>query len=60
MMREFCGVEMKVFMFGRMGDGVEGDVARGEYEVRTMGELLPMSFGPGDLKKRGNEAGGEK
>ncbi|MCJ1414816.1 hypothetical protein MMC32_001145 [Xylographa parallela] len=43
-MREFCGLEMPIFMY---------DV-KGEYVVMTLGELLPMSFGPRDLRADGS------
>ncbi|KAI4124530.1 MAG: hypothetical protein LQ338_004741 [Usnochroma carphineum] len=46
--REFCGLEMPVFMFDKDG----------KYVVKTVGELLPMSFGPEDLKGGGGEGGG--
>ncbi|MCJ1288488.1 hypothetical protein MMC34_000016 [Xylographa carneopallida] len=39
-LREFCGLEVPVFMY---------DV-KGDYVVMTLGELLPMSFGPDHLK----------
>lgn len=35
-MREFCGEDFPVYMYDK----------EGEYTLRTMGELLPMSFGP--------------
>ncbi|EER42408.1 cytidine deaminase [Histoplasma capsulatum H143] len=38
-MREFCPPSFPVYMYG--GDG--------QYTVKTMGELLPNSFGPNDL-----------
>lgn len=44
---------MKVYMYGRE-KGVGGE---GRTEVRTLGELLPMSFGPDDLKD--GQGGGE-
>ncbi|MCJ1315484.1 hypothetical protein MMC15_000804 [Xylographa vitiligo] len=43
-MREFCGLEMPIFMY---------DV-KGDYVVMTLGELLPMSFGPDHLKPDGS------
>jgi cytidine deaminase len=51
--REFCGNEMKVFMYGRqpyeeLQEQEEGK--KGNIEVKTLGELLPMSFGPDGLK----------
>ncbi|MCJ1378450.1 hypothetical protein MMC17_001549 [Xylographa soralifera] len=45
-LREFCGLEMPIFMY---------DV-KGEYVVMTLGELLPMSFGPDHLKADGSTA----
>ncbi|KAG5949897.1 hypothetical protein E4U53_005657 [Claviceps sorghi] len=39
-MREFCSLDMPIYMFDKHGNHV----------VRTLGELLPMSFGPDDLK----------
>lgn len=39
-MREFCGLDFKVYL-GRED---------GRWEERTLGELLPMSFSPADLK----------
>jgi len=41
-LREFCELEVPIFMFNK----------NGEYKVRTMGELLPMSFGPDVLPSR--------
>ncbi|EDN04028.1 cytidine deaminase [Histoplasma capsulatum] len=38
-MREFCPPSFPVYLYG--GDG--------KYTVKTMGELLPHSFGPNDL-----------
>ena len=58
MIREFCEPEMKVYMYGRRsGTGGLEDVsteeeAKGECVVMTIGELLPMSFGPNDMDKR--------
>lgn len=52
-LREFCALEMPVFMFNK----------EGTFIVRTMGELLPLSFGPDVLppreKLRGNHEGEE-
>ena len=39
-LREFLGLETPIFMFNK----------NGKYIVRTMGELLPLSFGPEDRK----------
>ncbi|CAO1606351.1 hypothetical protein XANCAGTX0491_009848 [Xanthoria calcicola] len=38
--REFCPLDMPVIMFDKDG----------QYVVKTLEELLPMSFGPEDLK----------
>ncbi|MCJ1408951.1 hypothetical protein MMC19_003028 [Ptychographa xylographoides] len=43
--REFCTLDMPIFMYD----------SKGAYVVKTLGELLPMSFGPEDLKP--NRAG---
>lgn len=43
--REFCALDMQIFMFDKDG----------KYVVKTLGELLPMSFGPEDLKGEGGE-----
>ncbi|KAF7845737.1 hypothetical protein BT93_L0871 [Corymbia citriodora subsp. variegata] len=57
MMREFCELDMKVYMYGRQesqnykGLSAERELeVCGEPAVMTMGEMLPMSFGPNDLK----------
>ena len=52
--REFCDLKMKVWMLGKgMGEGgdVVGEGATGGEKpvVMTVGELLPMSFGPNDM-----------
>ena len=39
-MREFCDLDFKIYM------GKENDL----YEERTLGEMLPLSFSPADLK----------
>lgn len=39
-MREFCGLDFRLYL-GRED---------GRWEERTLGELLPMSFSPADLK----------
>ncbi|KAF2270428.1 cytidine deaminase, partial [Lojkania enalia] len=41
-LREFCENEVPIFMFNKGG----------EYKVMTLGELLPMSFGPSSLPPR--------
>ncbi|KAF2133056.1 cytidine deaminase [Dothidotthia symphoricarpi CBS 119687] len=41
-LREFLGLDVPVFMFNK----------EGKYIVRTMGELLPLSFGPDVLPPR--------
>ncbi|KAL9082338.1 MAG: hypothetical protein Q9159_006510 [Coniocarpon cinnabarinum] len=38
-LREFCELDTPIYMFD----------ARGKYIVRTLGQLLPLSFGPGSL-----------
>lgn len=40
-MREFCGLDFKLYM-GKENDG---------YEVRTLGEMLPLSFSNADMKE---------
>jgi cytidine deaminase len=61
--REFCGGEMKIWMYGGRWDKGERD-EDGErngkekekekfVEVKTIGELLPMSFGREDLERGG-------
>lgn len=51
-LREFCPLDMPIFMFDKDG----------KYVVKTLEELLPMSFGPEDLKGKGSlevmQAGG--
>ncbi|KAL2052471.1 hypothetical protein ABVK25_007343 [Lepraria finkii] len=42
LIREFCPLTMPIFMYDK----------EGSYVVKTLGELLPMSFGPDDLKRR--------
>ena len=39
-MREFCGLDFRLYL-AREND---------EFETRTLGEMLPMSFSPADLK----------
>jgi cytidine deaminase len=41
-LREFFELETPIFMFNK----------KGEFKVRTMGELLPLSFGPDVLPPR--------
>ncbi|OAL07225.1 cytidine deaminase [Phaeosphaeriaceae sp. SRC1lsM3a] len=41
-LREFLGLDVPIFMFNK----------EGKYIVRTMGELLPLSFGPDVLPPR--------
>lgn len=41
-LREFLGLETPIFMFNK----------EGKFIVRTMGELLPLSFGPDVLPPR--------
>ena len=38
--REFCQPSMPIYMYDK----------KGSYTVKTIGELLPFSFGPNDLK----------
>lgn len=45
-LREFCASDVKVYMYGVDNGKVVGP------QIMTMGELLPMSFGPNDLEKR--------
>lgn len=62
MIREFCELDMPIYMYGRRNDagqdypqGIsETDELRicGEPVIMTIGELLPMSFGPNDMDKR--------
>jgi cytidine deaminase len=54
-LREFLALDVPIFMFTK----------EGKYIVRTMGELLPLSFGPDMLPpretlKKGLEESGEK
>jgi cytidine deaminase len=47
--REFCGDGMRVWMYGKSAEG-KGLEAMGKEGVSlTVAELLPMSFGPGDM-----------
>lgn len=41
-LREFLELDVPIFMFNK----------EGRYKVRTMGELLPLSFGPDALPPR--------
>ena len=62
MIREFCEADTPIYMYGR--DKEQGQVypegmkVEDELEicgrpvVMTIGELLPMSFGPNDMEKR--------
>lgn len=60
MIREFCMDDMKVYMYGRQPGQTYADTLAPEDEyivcgkpvVMTIGELLPMSFGPEDMQKR--------
>jgi hypothetical protein len=38
-----------IFMYDKADDW-------SKYDVKTIGELLPMSFGPNDLKRKEDEA----
>lgn len=40
--REFCPLTLPVYMYDK----------EGQYVMKTLDELLPMSFGPGDLDPR--------
>lgn len=61
MIREFCEPDLKIYMYGRK-PGVDyskvspEEEAKGETVIMTIGELLPMSFGPNDLAKREKKA----
>jgi len=44
--REFCALDVPVFMFNKIG----------KFELKTVGELLPMSFGPEALGKQRDAA----
>lgn len=65
MIREFCELDMKIYMYGRQPDqqypediSPEKEVEIcGEAVVMTIGELLPMSFGPNDMDKRKGKEG---
>jgi cytidine deaminase len=51
---EFCEPEMKIWMYGKKAEeakaeGNEREEGNGKVVVRTIGELLPMSFGKRDL-----------
>ena len=45
MMREFCPGDFEIVLARSQED----------YEVHTLEELLPLSFGPENLKKQGGE-----
>jgi cytidine deaminase len=62
--REFCDTEMKIWMYGARWDRGERDSEQSApesgsgkagnarvVEVKTIGELLPMSFGRADLER---------
>lgn len=54
-LREFCGLDTKVYMYGRRPGATYANVeeeAGEESVVMTVGQLLPMSFGPDDMDKR--------
>ncbi|PLW07146.1 hypothetical protein PCANC_00260 [Puccinia coronata f. sp. avenae] len=48
--REFCSLEMPIYMAHSSFASSE-DLAT-KLTTRTLGELLPMSFGPGDLERK--------
>lgn len=49
MIREFCEADMPIYMYDERDDWQS-------YEMKTIGELLPMSFGPNDMNKRQDKA----
>lgn len=49
-LREFCSLDTPVYLSRDKGEQVE-------WIVRTVGELLPMSFGPEDLDKTDKSRG---
>ena len=59
--REFCDAGMKIWMYGgrwdrgeRDADGATGEEGnRKVVAIKTIGELLPMSFGREDLERGG-------
>lgn len=61
--REFCGESMKIWMYGGRWDqgerdenDADEDSGKGKVvEVKTIGELLPMSFSRKDLKRGGRQ-----
>lgn len=65
MIREFCELDMNIYMYGReTGQEYPADITPeqeleicGEPVVMTLGALLPMSFGPNDMDKRGTKTG---
>ncbi|KAK5091852.1 hypothetical protein LTR70_001163 [Exophiala xenobiotica] len=62
MIREFCDADMPIYMYGRrkeVGQEYSQNITEmeelqicGEPVIMTIGELLPMSFGPNDMDKR--------
>lgn len=63
MIREFCELDTPIYMYGRRplesDESYPADIRPeeelricGEPIVMTIGELLPMSFGPNDMAKR--------
>lgn len=63
MIREFCELDTPIYMYGRRplddgakySDGIAPEDELqicGEPLVMTIGELLPLSFGPNDMAKR--------
>ena len=46
--REFCELDMPIYMYDKADDWKSPI-------IKTIGELLPMSFGPNDMDKRENK-----
>jgi cytidine deaminase len=61
MIREFCELDMNIYMYGRDPDQEYPEYINQDEEleicgkpvVMTLGALLPMSFGPNDMDRRG-------
>jgi len=54
-LREFCSLSMPILMVP--GPNLEPGGKQGQVVETTMGEILPLSFGPEDLEKRPRMAG---
>lgn len=62
MIREFCELDTPIYMYGRskeQGQEYPSDITNdreleicGKPVMMTIGQLLPMSFGPNDMDKR--------